>query len=85
VAGGAGWTILTPLGWLRAQRFRAQVDLVPLPFEPLTRRISLTARRGVHGEMPAEVAGKLRGILNEMIVTPAIQQAPWLKDHMKIY
>ncbi len=85
VAGGAGWTILTPLGWRRAHRFREQVDLVPLPFAPLTRRISLTARRGVLGEMPAEVAGKLRGILKDLIVDPALEQAPWLEDQMKIF
>lgn len=85
VAGGAGWTILTPLGWLRAHRFREKVDLVPLPFEPLTRRISLTARHGVLGEMPTDVAAKLRGILQELVVTPAIAQAPWLQDQMKTY
>ncbi len=85
VAGGAGWTIMTPLGWRRAHRFREQVDLVPLPFAPLTRRISLTARRGVLGEMPAEVAAKLRGILQDLIVEPALEQAPWLEDQMKIF
>jgi DNA-binding transcriptional LysR family regulator len=52
VAQGAGWTILTPLGWMRAQRFQAQVEVLPLPFAPLSRTISLTARRGVLGDMP---------------------------------
>ena len=85
VASGAGWTILTPLGWRRAHRFREQVDLMPLPFAPLTRRISLTARRGVLGDMPTEVAVKLRSILQEMIVGPAIAQAPWLEEQMKIF
>jgi len=85
VASGAGWTILTPLGWRRAHRFREQVDLMPLPFAPLTRRISLTARRGVLGEMPTEVAVKLRSILQDMIVGPAIEQAPWLEEQMKIF
>ena len=85
VASGAGWTILTPLGWRRAHRFREQVDLMPLPFAPLTRRISLTARRGVLGEMPTEVAVKLRSILQDMIVGPAIAQAPWLEEQMKIF
>lgn len=85
VAGGAGWTILTPLGWRRAHRFRDQVDLVPLPFAPLTRRISLTARRGVLGDMPSEVAVKLRKILQDLVVEPALEQAPWLKDQMNIF
>uniref|UniRef100_UPI00356633F4 LysR family transcriptional regulator n=1 Tax=Actibacterium sp. TaxID=1872125 RepID=UPI00356633F4 len=41
VAAGAGWTILTPLGYLRAQRFHDQVDVLPLPFSPLSRTITL--------------------------------------------
>ncbi len=45
VAGGAGWTILTPLGFMHAHRFRQQADVLPLPFAPLSRTISLTARR----------------------------------------
>ena len=41
VASGAGWTILTPLALHHAARFRAEVDLQPLPFEPLARTLSL--------------------------------------------
>ena len=85
VASGAGWTIMTPLGWRRAHRFREQVDLVALPFEPLSRRISLTARRDVMGDVPAEMAAKLRNILQDMVVGPALAQAPWLDEQMKIF
>ena len=84
VAGGAGWSILTPLGWLRAARFRDQVDLIPLPFEPLSRTISLTARRGVLGQMPADMATRLRPVLQDMIVGPTVVKVPWLADQMKV-
>ncbi|MCF2870118.1 LysR family transcriptional regulator [Octadecabacter sp. G9-8] len=84
VAAGAGWSILTPLGWLRAARFRDQVDLVPLPFEPLSRTISLTARRGVLGKMPAQMADRLRPVLQELIVGPTVDHVPWLKGQMKL-
>ncbi|MFV2035307.1 MAG: LysR family transcriptional regulator, partial [Halocynthiibacter sp.] len=71
VAEGAGWSILTPLGLLRAQRFLDQVDLFPLPFTPLTRTISLYARRDVLGSMPADVAARLRPLIGELIVKRA--------------
>lgn len=84
VAAGAGWTILTPLGFLRAQRFHEAVDLVPLPIAPLTRRISLTARREVLGELPAEVAGRLRPLLSELIVEPSLARLPWLTGALRL-
>ncbi len=84
VAGGAGWTILTPLGWMRAQRFQDQVDLMPLPFAALSRTISLNARRGVLSEMPGRIAERLRPLLREMIVAPAIAQRPWLSPALRM-
>lgn len=83
VAGGAGWSILTPLGWMRAQRFRAQVELLPLPFAPLSRTISLTARRGILGDMPTTMAERLRGLLDDHIVGPAVAELPWLAEGLK--
>jgi DNA-binding transcriptional LysR family regulator len=82
VAQGAGWTIMTPLGWMRAERFRAQVDVIPLPFAPLSRSISLTARREVLGELPGDIAARLRPQLQTMVVDPAIKALPWLGGDM---
>ena len=84
VAAGAGWTILTPLGWRHAQRFRAQVEVIALPFAPLTRRISLTARRDVLGELPAQIAAELRLLLQSMIVDPAVAELPWLENDLRV-
>lgn len=84
VAAGAGWTILTPLGVLRAKRFVADVDIIELPFTPFSRRITLSARRGVLGSLPADVADRLRGHLNEIIVKPFHDRMPWLADRMKL-
>ncbi len=84
VAQGAGWTILTPLGWMRAQRFQAQVDVLPLPFAPLSRTISLTARRGVLGDMPDGMVRRLKPLLAEMIVLPAVAQLPWLQTGLRV-
>ena len=84
VAEGAGWTILTPLGFLRAGRFRDKADVLPLPVAPLSRRIQLTARAGVFQDMPGRVADTLRGLLAEMIVTPAIERIPWLEADLSV-
>ncbi|MEL6210508.1 MAG: LysR family transcriptional regulator substrate-binding protein, partial [Pseudomonadota bacterium] len=84
VAEGAGWTILTPLGYLRAGRFRDAADVVPLPFAPLSRRIQLTARAGVFQDLPGQVADRLRGLLADMIVGPARDRMPWLKDDLRV-
>ncbi|MDP3342708.1 LysR family transcriptional regulator [Frigidibacter sp.] len=84
VAEGAGWTILTPLGFLHAKRFRTEAEMLPLPFEPLTRTISLSARRGVLQDMPARVAGRLRPLLAEMIVAPAVERYPWLAADLRV-
>ncbi|KAJ54160.1 LysR family transcriptional regulator [Actibacterium mucosum KCTC 23349] len=84
VAAGLGWAILTPLGYLRAHRFRGATRAHPLPFAPLSRQISLNARQGVLGEMPAQMAGRLRPILDEMIVAPATHDMPWLKGRLKL-
>lgn len=84
VAAGAGWTILTPLGYLRAQRFRDDVDLLPLPFAPLSRRICLTARSGPLRDMPGRLADRLKGLLDEIIVTPATARMPWLEGQLRV-
>ncbi|MGB0658776.1 MAG: LysR family transcriptional regulator [Mangrovicoccus sp.] len=78
VAQGAGWTILTPLGFLRAQRFMEAVTMIPLPLPPLSRRITLTARQEILGDMPAQTANRLRPIVQDLIVTPAQARFPWL-------
>lgn len=80
VLGGAGWTILTPLALLRACRFAQKLDVFPLPLAPLTRTISLVARRDVLQDMPARTADHMREILQEAIIAPAIDAYPWMRN-----
>lgn len=84
VAAKAGWTILTPLGYLRARRFHDAVEMIELPFEPLTRSISLVARQDILQDMPRDVAAQLRLLLQEMIVDPAIKALPWIAKDLKV-
>lgn len=84
VAAGSGWTILTPLGLHHASRFAGQVEVRPLPFAPLERRIALTARAGVLRDRPARVAAMLRDLLGRQVVRPARAAMPWLGDSLRV-
>ena len=84
VAAGEGWTILTPLALHPAARFRAGVDVAPLPFAPLERSLSLSARAGVLRDIPATVAKRLRGLVEAKVIVPSLQEWPWLKDSLRL-
>lgn len=84
VAGGAGWTILTPLALHHASRFREGVDVQPLPFAPFGRTLSLSSRAGVLKDMPTQVAGRLRGLIQAEVVSPALREWPWLRESLAV-
>jgi DNA-binding transcriptional LysR family regulator len=84
VGQGAGWSILTPLALMRARRFADQIDVLKLPIAPLTRTISVIARKGLLQDMPATLAANLRPILQDTIVAPAIRQHPFLASDLTL-
>ncbi len=84
VSSGAGWTILTPLALHHASRFRDGVDVLPLPFAPFERSLSLSARAGVLREMPGQVAARLRTLIGAQVVAPAVQEWPWMKQALRV-
>jgi DNA-binding transcriptional LysR family regulator len=84
VAGGTGWTILTPLALHHASRFHKGVDVLPLPFASFERSLSLSARAGVLRDMPGQVAGRLRGLISDRVVGPAVQEWPWLDGKLRV-
>ncbi len=84
VAAGAGWTILTPMGFMHAHRFRDQACALPLPFEPLKRTISLIARGGVLRDVPAGMVRRLRPLVSELVVDPCVTRMPWIGEDLKV-
>ncbi len=84
VGQGTGWSILTPLALMRARRFANQIDVMDLPLAPLTRTIAVTARKGILQDMPATIAARLKPVLQESIITPAIAAHPFLADGVTI-
>ena len=85
VGQGAGWTILPPLALMRARRFASQLDVMPLPFQPLSRRISLIARRGILQDMPARVAETLRPLVQSAVLDPAVAAYPFMADVVQLH
>ena len=84
VAAGTGWTILTPLAVQTVKSLHPKIAVLPLPFAPLERRISLSARAGVLRDMPAQVATTLRDLLQTRVVTPSLAAMPWLNDSLRV-
>jgi len=84
VAAGTGWTIITPLGCMAAERFRDGVDIFELPFAPVSRRIVLSARRGVLDDMPGRIAERLRRLLGAHVVPDAHRRMPFLGESLAV-
>jgi len=82
-AQGTGWAIAPPMCFLRAQRFQAEVDMLPLPFENLSRRISLFARKEALDRMPGDLAIRLGSLIDDMLIKPTIASHPWLENGFK--
>ena len=73
VAGGEGWTILTPLALHQARAMRARVEVQPLPFAPLERTLSLSTRAGVLRDMPLQIATQLKALIGTEVIDPKLR------------
>ncbi|SFI52706.1 LysR family transcriptional regulator [Celeribacter neptunius] len=84
VAGGSGWTILSSLGVLNAGRYATEIEVIPLPTAPLSRRISLTVRQDGMSEIAQEIEDQLRPLLNTHVVEAVVARYPWLGGYLKL-
>lgn len=82
VAQGVGWTILTPLALHHAGRFLDHLTVTPLEGEPLSRKITLSSRAGVLGELPGQILSALRPAVAGHVIAPTVARWPWLADRM---
>jgi hypothetical protein len=60
------------------------VDVLPLPFAPFDRTLSLSARAGVLRDMPAQVADRMRGLIAAQVVAPACREWPWMGESLRV-
>lgn len=82
VARRIGWAITTPLGYMRAARFHAEIEAFPLPFSPFARTISLFAGADWNDHVPRDVARTMGHLLQGQIIDPAISRLPWLAGRL---
>ena len=82
VARRIGWAVTTPLGYMRAGRHHAHMEVHPVPFAPFSRQISLFAASDWADELPRDVAMTSRSLIEEMVITPALELLPWLRGEL---
>ncbi|MDG4649576.1 LysR family transcriptional regulator [Roseibacterium sp. SDUM158017] len=80
VASGTGWTITTPLSLLRAGRFAGGIDALPLPGEPISRRIVLYAADDWAGPIPEQIATLARELIGTHFLEPGLERMSWLGE-----
>jgi len=84
IANGSGWSIMTPLGYLRARRFADRTRAQPLPFAGFARRLSLFTSETWSETLAQDLATLLRGVLTPQIVAPAQALLPWLEGAFQV-
>ena len=65
-------------------RFAAEISVQPLPFAPLERTLSLSARAGVLHQMPAQVAAQLKTLVHQSVLAPALKAWPWPDGQLRL-
>ncbi len=84
VAGGEGWTILTPLALHQARAFREKVEVRPLPLPALARTLSLSARAGILQDIPTQITQRVKPLIAEVVIAPAVKATPWLAPTLRV-
>lgn len=84
VAQGIGWTITTPLGYMRAHRFHDQLDAHPLPCKAFARHISVFTSADWSDDVPSNVAKTMRHLIKTHMIDPALTELPFLKDQLRV-
>ena len=78
VARRIGWSITTPLGYMRAVRFQDEIDAFALPFGAFSRTISLFAASDWADRVPRDVAQTVRRLVQSQVIDPGLSRLPWL-------
>ncbi len=84
VARRIGWTVTTPLGYMRAGRFHDDLDVFALPFAAFSRTISLFAATDWADRVPRDVAQTIRRLVDSKMIGPAINRVPWLAGQLRV-
>ena len=84
VASGTGWTITTPLSLVRAGRFAGEIDIHPLPGQPMARQIALFATDDWTGPIPRQIADLARELIGTHFLASGLDRMPWLGEDFRL-
>lgn len=84
VAAGAGWTITTPLLFARAKAFHPQLRMHPFPGKSFARTLSVVSTPDCSSSVVELINGQMRRLIQDRVITPSIEQVPWLSDSFKL-
>ncbi|MEO0370530.1 MAG: LysR family transcriptional regulator [Pseudomonadota bacterium] len=84
VADGDGWTISTPLNFMRARRFHKQIQLAPFPGKSFSRYLSIFTAEATPGQVVAPVSSTMRRLIDERAIRPAVERMPWLAEAFQL-
>mgnify|MGYP003641470284 CR=1 FL=1 len=84
VASGDGWSIVTSLGFMRAQRFADRVQLHPLPLSAFARTISISSHTDFDSPTKRAIATLFQQIVHRRAVEPACMMFPWLVEEFSL-
>lgn len=84
VAAGAGWTITTPLLFSRAQRFQSKLAMHPFPGKSFSRTLTIVATPDCSRSLLELIDSKMRGLINDHVLSTQHRQMPWLADSLKL-
>ena len=84
VAAGLGWAVTTPICLAGAQCDFSRVTVAPLPGPGFARRITLIARAGELGRIPARTAEISRRLFEQQYVSSLVTAMPWLEPQLRI-
>ena len=80
VADGDGWTIATPLNYMRARRFHRQITLAPFPGKTFSRYLSIFTAEATPKQVVAPVSSTMRRLIHERAIRPSVERMPWLSE-----
>ncbi|MCP5366447.1 MAG: LysR family transcriptional regulator [Hyphomicrobiales bacterium] len=83
VADGMGWTITTPLCLAQEHWRLPHLRVEPLPHGRFRRRLTLIARAGALGPLPAKLAEASRRLIREPVLAPLLGEHPWIAGDMR--
>ena len=85
IANGDGWSVMTPVGYVRGRSFADSVELHPLPIAAFARTIHVMSRADFDGQTMRAITGLLHQIVGRRTVEPACAAFPWLRDQCKMF